>query len=297
MAKQIPVDPSAQIDNLADDGTHELVEDVAYQRLAIVNVIFCGKPQSENSQWVLIDAGIKGTAGRIRKAAEKRFGENSKPAAIILTHGHFDHVGALHELAEHWDVPIYAHEWEMPYLNGHSSYPPPDSTVGGGLMAAMAGLYPRGPVNVGLWLKPLPADGSVPFMPDWEWVPTPGHSPGHISLWRPGDGMLIAGDAFITTDQESAFAVLTQRPEIHGPPRYYTPDWESARESVQHLAALQPEIVVTGHGPAMQGPDMQEALKELAANFNQVAVPGKGRYVPEPARADATGTTYIPPKK
>ena len=81
------------------------------------------------------------------------------------------------------------------------------------------------------------------------------------------------GDAFITTRQESAYAALTQAPEMHGPPMYFTPDWESARRSVQMLASLAPELVVTGHGEAMSGPEMRKALEELAARFDEVAVP------------------------
>jgi glyoxylase-like metal-dependent hydrolase (beta-lactamase superfamily II) len=134
-------------------------------------------------------------------------------------------------------------------------------------------------------------------MPGWRYLHTPGHTPGHISLWRDHDRSLIAGDAFITTRQESAYAVLTQKPEIHGPPMYFTPNWELAEESVMKLAALQPELVVTGHGPAMQGAAMQEALSTLARNFKQIAVPEDGRYVDSPAHADATGVTYVPPKR
>jgi len=53
--------------------------------------------------------------------------------------------------------------------------------------------------------------------------------------------------------------------------------------------------VVTGHGPAMQGKAMQEALSTLARNFKQIAVPEHGRYVDSPAHADETGVTYVPP--
>ena len=134
-------------------------------------------------------------------------------------------MSALEELAREWDVPIYAHDLEHPYLDGRASYPPPDPTVGGGMMAAMSKLYPRGPVNVGKWLRPLP-QGRVPTMAGWEWIHTPGHTPGHVSFWNPQTKTLIAGDAFITTNQESAFAVLFQKAELHGPPMYYTTDWE-----------------------------------------------------------------------
>lgn len=172
----------------------------------------------------------------------------------------------------------------------------PDPTVGGGMMAAMSPLYPKGPIDVSQWLQPLPEDGSVPGMPGWKWLHTPGHAPGHVSLWRKMDGTLIVGDAFITTSQESAYAVATQAPEIHGPPKYFTPDWENARASVQKLAALEPELVITGHGRPMHGAAMRAALHTLAADFDHIAVPDHGRYVHEPARADATGVTYVPPK-
>jgi glyoxylase-like metal-dependent hydrolase (beta-lactamase superfamily II) len=66
---------------------------------------------------------------------------------------------------------------------------------------------------------------------------------------------------------------------MHGPPMYFTPDWPSAKQSVLNLAALAPDVVVTGHGQAMQGPEMRSALAELAERFDEVAVPKHGRYV------------------
>ncbi|PYL12252.1 MAG: MBL fold metallo-hydrolase, partial [Verrucomicrobia bacterium] len=78
---------------------------------------------------------------------------------------------------------------------------------------------------------------------------------------------------------------------------YYTSDWDSARESVQALAALEPELVVTGHGRAMKGPEMRGALHILARDFDEIARPKHGRYAREPAHADASGTTSVPPKE
>jgi glyoxylase-like metal-dependent hydrolase (beta-lactamase superfamily II) len=126
-------------------------------------------------------------------------------------------------------VPAYAHLLEHPYLNGTASYPPADPSVGGGMMALLSPLYPTRPVDVRPQLRLLPEDQSVPDMPGWRWNHSPGHSPGHVSLWRPADRMLIVGDAFITTKQESAYSAVTQSPEMHGPPMYFTPDWERAR--------------------------------------------------------------------
>ncbi|MCC6457875.1 MAG: MBL fold metallo-hydrolase [Caldilineaceae bacterium] len=294
--EQIPIDPEAETGTSLEHGLHEVAPDLAYQRLTIVNVVYAGLPGAGDRRWILVDAGIPDSAGAIRRAAADHFGPDARPAAIVLTHGHFDHVGALKELAEEWDTPIIAHRLEYPYLNGRSAYPPPDPTVGGGIMSALSGFYPRGPLDVSPWLHALPDDGSVPYMQGWIWLHTPGHTPGHISLWRESDRSLIAGDAFITTRQESAYAVLTQKPELHGPPMYFTSDWRSARESVVLLASLQPERVITGHGPAMRGRAMREALSQLARDFDQVAVPKQGRYVHTPARANKDGVTYVPPK-
>jgi glyoxylase-like metal-dependent hydrolase (beta-lactamase superfamily II) len=292
--KQIPLNPSSRADRPAPrdqrhTGTHEVAGDLAYKRLALVNIVFYGKAGAEDREWVLIDTGIPGTARLIVRAAANRFGFDSRPAAIILTHGHFDHVGALEKLAEHWDVPIYAHPLEHPFLNGSQSYPPPDPTVGGGLMAALSPMYPRGPINVSKRLKRLP-EGEVPFMPRWLCIHTPGHSPGHVSFWRESDRTIIAGDAFITTNQESAYAVAVQRPELHGPPKYYTPDWTSARDSVRKLAALEPEVAVTGHGQAMRGSEMRDALHLLALDFDRIAVPEHGKYVPEEKESEEVST-------
>jgi len=276
------------------DGTTMVTSDLASLRVAIVNVLMYGERGAGDRDWVLIDAGIPGSTSHIEAAAAARFGR-SRPSAIVMTHGHFDHVGALEELARKWDAPVYAHELELPYLTGRSSYPPPDPSVGGGAMARLSMLYPRGPVDLGSRALPLPADGAVPGMPGWRWVATPGHTPGHVSFFRDADRTLISGDAVITTKQESVLAVAMQRAEVHGPPMYYTQDWGAARDSVRRLAALEPEVLATGHGRPMRGSAMQEALRLLACDFDVLALPKYGRYVDRPAVADATGTVDVPP--
>ena len=116
-----------------------LLPDVAWLRTAMVNVVFLGPPDAGDGGWVLVDAGLPGYGDQIARAASRRYGD-ARPAAIVLTHGHFDHVGALRTLAERWDVPIHAHPLELPYVTGRASYPPPDPTVGGGAMARLSPL-------------------------------------------------------------------------------------------------------------------------------------------------------------
>ncbi|MFL5288209.1 MAG: MBL fold metallo-hydrolase [Rhodopila sp.] len=289
MAQQVPVDPTAIVAEASADGTLRAAADIAYRRLAMVNAVFVGLPAQPD--WVLIDAGLPGTADMIASAAAERFGRDVPPRAIVLTHGHFDHVGVLETLADRWDVPVYAHPLERPYLDGTAAYPKPDPTAGGGVLAWLSPLYPRSPVDVRARLHDLPADGTIPVLPGWRWIHTPGHSVGHVSFWRDADRALSVGDAFITTAQESAYAVAVQAPELHGPPRYFTHDWQAAGESVAALARLEPELVVTGHGRAMQGPAMREALHVLARDFQQLAVPTGGRYTTDPQQA-ADGSAY-----
>jgi glyoxylase-like metal-dependent hydrolase (beta-lactamase superfamily II) len=162
------------------------------------------------------------------------------------------------------------------------------------MMTTSSPLYPRGPIDVSDRLRQLPIDGSVPGLTDWRWIATPGHSPGHVSFFRESDRPLVAGDAVITTKQESALAVIEQRPEVHGPPAYFTPDWQTAAESARDCAALEPETLATGHGRPLRGASMRTALHQLADEFEQRAVPRTGRYVSDPARADETGVTYLP---
>jgi len=271
------------------DGFVELAREVAFMRCAMVNVAAVGN----RSRWVLIDAGLPGYGPAIRRAAEARFG-GAPPDAIVLTHGHFDHVGSLEDLLAAWNVPVYAHALEMPYLTGRSPYPPPDPLVGRGAMAILSRLYPRGPIDLGARVQTL-APEVVPAAPEWRWLHTPGHTPGHVSLFRETDRTLLSADALITTKQESVLAVMAQRCELHGPPAYYTQDWDRARDSVRALSRLAPELLVAGHGQPWGSPEMRKGLELLARRFDALERPRFGRYAKQPAVANETGVVMLPP--
>jgi glyoxylase-like metal-dependent hydrolase (beta-lactamase superfamily II) len=257
-------------------------------RMLFANAYLIGTPE----QWVLVDTVTPFSAGAILRAAAELFGRESRPEGILLTHGHFDHAGSAMELAEYWDVPIYAHPLEMPYLTGRSDYPPPDPTVGGTL-GLLSRVLPHSGRNLGRRLEALPLDGTVPGLPDWRWIHTPGHTPGHVSLFREADQVLIAGDALVTANQESLLQLLIQERELRRPPAPFTTNWITARQSIERLADLWPLVIAAGHGLPMEGPEIAGQLRTFAANFTP---PARGRYVSCPAIADETGIVALPPR-
>jgi glyoxylase-like metal-dependent hydrolase (beta-lactamase superfamily II) len=252
-----------------------VAEGVFSYTIQIVNIAMV----RTSNDFVLIDTGMPESEEKIFEIVEEIFGENAKPEAIILTHGHFDHVGSIEKLLTQWDVPVYAHPLEIPYLTGQKNYPDPDGTVEGGLVAKISPMFPNEGVHLGNHVKPLQDNGELPHLSEWKWIHTPGHSDGHISLFREKDRTLIAGDAFITVKQDSLAKVLVQEREVNGPPRYLTTDWQLAKKSVEKLAALHPRVAVTGHGLPMEGEELEQGLTKLVNEFDTIAVPDYGKFV------------------
>lgn len=276
-----------------EHAVEELAIDLARLRIGFVNVYLVGTP-AHGEPWALVDTGLAMGAATILDVAAERFGVDSRPASIVLTHGHFDHVGALEALLGVWDVPVYAHAAELPFLTGTSNYPPPDPTVSGGIFNRHAPSSPEDGIDVGDRVRPLPASQEIPGMPGWLWVHTPGHAPGHVSFFRPDDRVLLAGDALATTRQESAYSLFAQRRELTGPPAHFTIDWDRAERSVTTLASLKPSILAAGHGEPMTQPSLAHDLAALARDFNQRVKPSHGRYVNHPADLEDDGVMVLP---
>jgi glyoxylase-like metal-dependent hydrolase (beta-lactamase superfamily II) len=248
--------------------SQEVLPDLLLMNFTIVNACLVGTAKN----YVLVDTGLENSADYILQCIENRFGSGSKPQAIILTHGHFDHVGSVIKLSELWKIPVYIHKLEMPYITGKKDYPVGDPTVDDGLVAKLSPTFPHTSIDITAYAAALPEDGNVPEMPEWKWIHTPGHTEGHISLFREKDRVLLAADAFSTTKQESLMSVLTHSKQISGPPKYLTTDWKTAEESIKHLRDLKPSLAIASHGEPMKGEELTRHLDMLVDNFNEIAL-------------------------
>ena len=244
--------------------------------------VFClgpwGRTQTDvyfvrsGSSWVLIDAGWANDASRIERAAGSLFGADSRPAAILLTHCHPDHAGSALPLAGSWGCPVYLHPDELPIASADfaamvASAGPLDRWVVLPLMRAM-GRRRREAILARSRLdevaRTFDPGAGAPGLPGWECIPTPGHTPGHVSYFRPHDRVLIAGDALVTLRLNSWSGLILGRPGLSGPPWYTTWSRQAARESVDRLARLEPTVLAGGHGKPMIGAETAVAVSSFA---------------------------------
>lgn len=252
-------------------GFHPVAFGIGRLRTIFVNLYTV---ETSDGGFVLIDTGMKGTAGMVKRAIADRFGAGGSPRAILLTHAHVDHVGNARALAKLYGAPVYVHPREKPYVDGTSDYPPADPTPGGA-MAFFSRLLPSKGTDLGRAVRLLPEDGSVPELLGWRWVATPGHTAGHVSFFREADGVLIAGDAVATADLDNWVSVNVWPKKLSKPPLPFTPDWEAARSSIFTLADMEPTTIAAGHGRPISGDDLRERLRDLG---HEITGPAGGRY-------------------
>lgn len=237
------------------------------------------------SSWVLIDAASAHCGQLIRKTAGSLFGANTPPASILLTHDHPDHTGSVRDLVIMWECPVFVHPAELPLtaiedLSTVRRYANPlDRWVILPLLQAM----PRRQVE-SMFLKASLKDvvrafdpcAAVPGLHEWDCIPTPGHTPGHVAFFRNRDRTLITGDALLTVDLNSLWGFLLwslrlNKQRVSGPPWYSTWRWLAAKESVSVLAKLEPRVLACGHGIPMMGDRAVRELRAFADHFSSPA--------------------------
>jgi glyoxylase-like metal-dependent hydrolase (beta-lactamase superfamily II) len=230
--------------------------------------------------WAVVDTGWAADADRIRAAATELFRRLGPPVAILLTHHHPDHRGAAASLARGWGVAAHVHPAELAIAEGsfsamRESAGPMDRAVVLPLLramgrrrreAAIARSSIRGEAAV------LEPDGLVPGLPDWRWVHTPGHTPGHVSYVRPDDRVALTGDALVTLRVNAVRGMLFGAQGLSGPPWYTTWSRERAMASIRLLADLGPRVIGPGHGTPLTGPDTAEAVRAFADRIGASAL-------------------------
>ncbi len=161
----------------------------------------------------------------------------SRPTS--LTHAHPDHQGASHEVCEALGLPLWCGERDA-------------DAVEDGRIAERQPKHPLNKVIDRFWTGPAhPVTRRLQegdMVAGFEVLDVPGHSAGHIALWRAADRTLICGDVFTNLD------TLTGIPGLHEPKPFFTPDPSANRESMRRLAALDPELVLFGHGRPLRDP-------------------------------------------
>ncbi|RYG45566.1 MBL fold metallo-hydrolase [bacterium] len=268
-------------------GFEPVVPGVWRLRTLIVNVYAV---ESEDG-WTLVDTGPPGVGPWVALATMQLFND-VPPKAIVLTHAHFDHASNAKALAEEWNVEVYVHEQERPYVTGQSDYAPGDPTPGGA-MSFLSRAFPRKGFDLGDRVRTFGPNGEIPTMPGWRAIHTPGHTQGHVSLFRESDRTLIAGDAFTTTDTDSWIDVLLWRKKLSRAPTPFTPDWRSAEMSVDLLSRLHPVTLAPGHGDPVSSDAIPTELQRFAET---VAPPLHGRYTLRPAEYAPDGSLAdVPP--
>lgn len=221
----------------------ELAEDVFHLPLSprsSVNAYLIGD--------VLIDAGFSWQAGRVLSAVRGRV-----VTQHVLTHAHVDHVGGSRKVVDTLHIPVQVGARDL--VAAHTGHSEADLGVPRLL---------RKPARSYSGFPPVPEATALfegdTVGPGFKVLNTPGHSPGHISLWRERDGVLICGDVI------NSMNLLTTRAGIQEPPGIFTPDPVQNRASIRLIAALEPRLTLVGHGPPVKDP---AALPAFAAGLPQ----------------------------
>ncbi|WP_336776751.1 MBL fold metallo-hydrolase [Paenibacillus sp. MMO-58] len=216
----------------------------------------------DKDEWVLVDTGMPGSAPTIIELAKQAGIGEQKLNNILLTHQDIDHIGGLPGFkADNPELVVYAHEDDRAVIDGKK----PMLKASPERLAALLGalpvvarsqfeatfIYPTG-ANVDRTM----ADGeNLPFGGGITVIHTPGHTPGHVSLYHQPSKTLIAGDAMVVANGE-----------LNGPREAVTPDMASALQSLKKLKDFDIETVICYHGGVFKG-DVQGRIAALTAGI------------------------------
>ena len=195
----------------------------------------------------LIDTGLPHGSAQILAFLRDVLQKNPQDLrTIILTHFHIDHTGNVFELKKASGAKVAIHEADADFVSGKKTGPSPKG-VTGVLMKVMGRLFFRTPeFQPDILLK----DGEN--IAGLTCIHTPGHTPGSICLLDPGTKVLFSGDL-----------IRYNGVQIEGPPPKFTPDMGGAMQSVKKIAALDFEILLSGHGVPLKA-GASEKVREFA---------------------------------
>lgn len=205
------------------------------------------------SECVVVDPGQDATDGVADLVAEHRL----KPVAVLLTHGHIDHIWSVVPVCGAHDVPAYIHPADRALLSD------PARGLGPAGLALLAGLTLTEPDDVReLGIDPVISLAGMDFTVDL----TPGHTPGSVTF-RLGDAALLSGDLI--------FAGSIGRTDLPGG------NFDHLMDSLVRVILPLPDqlAVLPGHGPATTvGAERatNRYLRQAAHEAGQTAAPTKG---------------------
>lgn len=188
----------------------------------------------------LIDAGLPRSEKKVLAYVASLGKTTSDVKRIILTHSDLDHVGALAALQKATGARTYASQIEADAIAAGKpsrKINPPGFSLQRFLLKLVGPFFRATPFLVDETLT----DGqTLPVLGGLRVVETPGHTPGHISLFAPGSSILFCGDSMITNGS----GIQSSRPAV-------TWNETKVRESVKKQAELGATIVCSGHGPVI----------------------------------------------
>jgi glyoxylase-like metal-dependent hydrolase (beta-lactamase superfamily II) len=185
---------------------------------------------------VLIDAATRQAEKRIFKQLAGR-----TLSAHALTHVHPDHQGCSHVVCERFGAPLWVGQADVEAMEVPGKVTGADAPAWFKRTQERFWVGPPHPVAKALKEGDEVAGFTV--------LETPGHTRGHVALWRERDRVLILGDVLNNMN------LMTGLPGLHEPPRMFAVDAAQNRASARRLAALRPALACFGHGAPLRDPD------------------------------------------